>query len=83
MTDCNVRPFVRYGGNDPANLRALKARFAKPVLPNQTLVTEMWLEGKRVHFQTKVKETGNVVITGECPADFVVIEKQAGETCVL
>lgn len=55
---------AKYGGNDPANVKALKARFVKPVLPGQTLVTEMWVEGTRVHFQTKLKETGNTVIAG-------------------
>ncbi|XP_060805777.1 peroxisomal multifunctional enzyme type 2 isoform X1 [Amyelois transitella] len=55
---------AKFGNNDPLNVKALKARFAKPVLPGQTLVTEMWADGKRVHFQTKVKENGTVVIAG-------------------
>ncbi|KAG8998152.1 hypothetical protein FRB93_013834 [Tulasnella sp. JGI-2019a] len=41
----------------------IKTRFVGVVYPGQTLVTEMWKEGNKVVFVTKVKETGATVLS--------------------
>ncbi|KAI4259301.1 MAG: hypothetical protein LQ352_000841 [Teloschistes flavicans] len=42
----------------------IKVRFAGTVLPGQKLRTELWKEGNKVVFQTKVVETGKLCIAG-------------------
>jgi len=55
-----------YGSNDADNLRSVRARFSSPVVPGQTLLTEAWMDRgtpSGIHFQSKVLETGNIVIS--------------------
>jgi 3-hydroxyacyl-CoA dehydrogenase/3a,7a,12a-trihydroxy-5b-cholest-24-enoyl-CoA hydratase len=51
--------------NETFDILSVQVRFSKPVIPGQTLVTEMWAgdANNRVHFQTRVKETGQVAIS--------------------
>jgi len=53
--------------NDASKLKSLRVRFANPVIPGDTLVTEMWKEDSgngqiSVIFQTKVKSSGQIVL---------------------
>lgn len=41
----------------------LQAQFAMYVFPGETLQTEMWLEGHKVIFQTRVLERNVLAIT--------------------
>jgi acyl dehydratase len=51
-------------GSDPANFKAMDARFSKPVYPGDELTVRMWEDGKgRALFQTVTQE-GTVVIDG-------------------
>lgn len=54
----------KYASNNPALCSAIKARFVKPVIPGETLKTDMWQERNRIHFQTTAVESENVVISG-------------------
>ena len=50
--------------NDVRKFKAIKARFSKPVIPGQSIRTEMWKDGNKVLMRCKVVETGEVLLSG-------------------
>ncbi|XP_023242618.1 peroxisomal multifunctional enzyme type 2-like [Centruroides sculpturatus] len=54
----------QYANNDVKKFKAIKARFARPIEPGQTIRTEMWNEGGRVYFQSSVAETNKPLLSG-------------------
>ncbi len=50
--------------DDPTRFRSIRVRFARPVMPGETIVTEMWKESPTdVVVQAKAKERDQVVIS--------------------
>jgi acyl dehydratase len=49
--------------HDPRRLAAIEARFSRPVFPGDTIRTEMWREGERVHFQCRVLGRDDIVLS--------------------
>jgi len=50
--------------DDPTRFRAIRVRFARPVMPGDTIVTEMWkASASEIVVQAKVKASGQVVIS--------------------
>jgi acyl dehydratase len=54
-------------GGDQKRFKSVQMRFASPVFPGQTLVTEIWkVSATEFIFQTKVKETDKVCCSNCC-----------------
>jgi acyl dehydratase len=49
-------------GNDPTRLREMRLRFSAPVLPGETIRTELWRDGAVVSFRARVVERDVVVL---------------------
>lgn len=49
---------------DPDMVKTVFGRFLLHVYPSETLVTEMWLQGSRVIYHTRIKERNGKVLSG-------------------
>jgi 3-hydroxyacyl-CoA dehydrogenase/3a,7a,12a-trihydroxy-5b-cholest-24-enoyl-CoA hydratase len=53
-----------FANDDPTRFRSIKVRFVRPVMPGETIVTEMWRTSPtEIILQAKTKPSGSVVIS--------------------
>jgi acyl dehydratase len=53
-----------YGENNPANFKAMKVRFSRPVFPGEIIVTEMWRKKPgEIIIRSKTAERGEYCLT--------------------
>jgi len=65
-----------FSKGDPRFFKSLKVRFVDPVIPGETLVTEMWKESDtRIVFRCKVKERDKVVLSNSAVELYAEIPK--------
>lgn len=50
-------------GGDPARVTAIRARFAKPVFPGETLATAIWQEDTTAYFRTRIVERDEIALS--------------------
>uniref|UniRef100_A0A7S3IUD3 MaoC-like domain-containing protein n=1 Tax=Strombidium inclinatum TaxID=197538 RepID=A0A7S3IUD3_9SPIT len=56
--------YEKFFPDDPQQLKKFSSRFTSHVFPGETLVVDMWKEGKTIIVETKTKERGLVVLKG-------------------
>ena len=47
---------------DPSTIRRFEARFTAPVLPGETLATDIWRDGQNIHFRVRSEDQNTVII---------------------
>ena len=54
---------LRQIGYQADKLASIEARFVRPVFPGETLHTEIWRDGDRISFQSRIVARDQIVLT--------------------